>query len=278
MIRFIFSTGSLYTYGIERCFELAGRAGFDGIELMADQRWDTRQPAYLLSLVERYGLPVVAVHAPLEIAKVPGWPDNAAERIEATVKLAEAVGAGVVVHHLPLRMRILWISAGSRRLPLPLPGQDDYTRWLQNQCQRLQDGTRVTLCIENLPAFRLLGRRLNPARWNTPAEMSRFSAITLDTTHAGTWGLDPAEFYDRLNGRVRHIHLSNFDGAEHRRPEDGQLHLDRMLARLPGDGYDGAVSLELSPDALSAGSPDDHIVSLMSASLRFCRAASAAGP
>ena len=40
------STGSLYTYGIARVFELAAEAGFDAIEVLADQRWDSRQPDY----------------------------------------------------------------------------------------------------------------------------------------------------------------------------------------------------------------------------------------
>ena len=44
-MRFLFSTGSLYRYGTARCFEFAARAGFDGVEVMVDDRWDTRQPA-----------------------------------------------------------------------------------------------------------------------------------------------------------------------------------------------------------------------------------------
>ena len=35
-MHFIFSTGSLYTYGIDRCFAFAQRAGFDGVELLVD--------------------------------------------------------------------------------------------------------------------------------------------------------------------------------------------------------------------------------------------------
>ena len=119
----------------------------------------------------------------------------------------------------------------------------------------------------------LLGRRINPGQWNTPAEIVRFPSLTMDTTHLGTWGLDPTEVYNQLDGRVRHIHLSNFNGRQHRRPEDGHLRLDRLLAHLAADGYAGAVSLETAPDALNAGRPDDEVVGLMSASLAYCRAA-----
>ncbi|MEZ4835252.1 MAG: hypothetical protein R2873_25230 [Caldilineaceae bacterium] len=93
----------------------------------------------------------------------------------------------------------------------------------------------------------------------------------MDTTHLGTWGLDPAEVFFRWRERVKHVHLSNFDGKEHRRPEDGHLHLDRLLARMAQWGYQHTVSLELHPDALSAGSDDDRIVSLLKTSLDHCR-------
>jgi sugar phosphate isomerase/epimerase len=272
-MRFIFSTGSLYTYGIDRCFELAGRAGFDGMELMVDRRWDTRQPEYLLRLIERHGLPIIAVHTPLETGATPGWPDDAPDRLRETVALAEALGAEVAIHHLPLRFRTHWLIAGRYRLPIPLPGRDPYQRWLLDGYATLQAATSVTLCIENMPAFRLFGLRLNLQRWNRPAEIVRFPALTLDTTHCGTWGWDPVEVYAQLRGQVRHVHLSNFDGKEHRRPEAGQLRLDRLLGRLAADGYAGAVSIELSPDALDAGKSDAEIAAHLAGSLAYCRAA-----
>jgi sugar phosphate isomerase/epimerase len=272
-MHFVFSTGSLYTYGIDRCFELAARAGFDGIELMTDRRWDTRQPAYLLRLVDRTGLPVVAVHAPLENAAVPGWPDDPPGRIHETVRLAEALGAGVMVHHLPLRVHVRWLQVGARRLPLPWPGADVYARWLLEEYAAFQVTTPVRLCIENLPAIHWSGRRWNPARWNSATEIVRFPLLTMDTTHLGTWGLDPVEVYDRLEGRVRHVHLSNFDGKEHRRPEVGHLPLDRLVAHLVTRGYEGVVSLEMSPDALGAGNSDDQVTAVLTASLEYCRRA-----
>jgi sugar phosphate isomerase/epimerase len=276
-MRFLFSTGSLYTYGLDRCFELAGRAGFDGMEVVVDQRWDTRHASYLAGLVERFGLPILALHAPFDAFALPGWPDKAPDRIAATVKLAEEVGAKVVVHHLPLRWRIGRFQRRGIRIAVPLPGENDYMRWLQHDYQALQACTEVLLCIENLPAIRIRGRRLNMAAWNNAAEMARFRHVTMDTTHLGTWGTDPLRYYEGASGRVRHVHLSNFDGREHRRPEGGYLRLDRLLSRLVASGYDGAVTLELHPDALEAGAPDARVQALMAGSLAYCRAM-AAGP
>lgn len=274
-MRFIFSTGSLHTYGLERCFEFAALSGFDGVELMVDDRWDTRQPAYLLRLVDRYRLPVVAVHSPFT-PRVPGWPDGDAERIPLTVQVAEALGAEIAVHHLPERMGSIAISAGTKRLRLPVPGWDvagPYRRWLLDGYAAEQERTPVTLCIENMPARWLWGQRWNGHNWNTPEAIARFPAITLDTTHLATWDLEPIEVYRRFPlGKVRHVHLSNFDGREHRRPEDGRCHLDQLIGQLAADGYAGAVTLELQPDALDAGADDVHMVELLSSSLGQCRA------
>ncbi len=282
-MRFLFSTGSLYSYSIERCFDFAAAAGFDGIELLVDQRWESRHADYLLHLIERHDLPIGAVHNPFFF--VPGWPEDQPGRIKETVELAKVTGAQVVVHHLPMRTGIGYgtLTVGKRRIFLPTLGWDmdgKYRRWLEEEYAAFQEETAVTLCIENMPAKRLLGRRVSMAAWNTPEAWARFPALTLDTTHLGTWGLDPVEVYDRLRGKVRHVHLSNYNGQEHCRPEDGKLRLDRLVARLAETGYGGAITVELHPGALDAGEPDAHVIGLMRTSLEHCRswAQAAAAP
>jgi sugar phosphate isomerase/epimerase len=280
---FILSTGSLWSYSLERCFAFASQAGFDGLELMVDVRWESRQEAYLKGLIQRHGLPVLALHSPF-FGHLPGWPAGQPERIMLAADLAAALGAAVVVHHLPMRAGYLWITAGARLFPLPLPfwnPERGYRVWLEREYPALQPRLAaekgVTLCIENMPAQRQLGRRRQWHHWNTLAAMSRFPAITLDTTHLGTWGLEPVEVYPALAGRVGHVHLSNFNGQEHRRPEDGRLRLDAFLTRLAADGYAGAVSLELQPDVLAAGQPDEVVVGHLANSLAYCRQAVRAG-
>lgn len=280
-MRFLFSTGSLWTYGIDRCFDFAARAGFDGIELMVDQRHDTRQAGHLRSLTERTGQPVVAVHSPFSPA-TPGWPSFEDEpgRILATLRLGEELGASVLVHHLPEKTEYLPVALGGRRLRVPRPGAGcnaRYREWLGREYPHVQANTDMLLCIENMPARRVFGRKVNAQAWNTPEQIADFPHVTLDTTHLGTWGMEPADVYDRFGGKIRHVHLSNYDGREHRRPEAGRLHLDRLLARLGADGFPGTVSLELHPDTLDAGGDDDRVVGLLTESLRRCREWSATG-
>lgn len=70
--RLIFSTGSLYPLDTSDCFELAADAGFDGIEIMCDPRYSTRDPEYLTALVDKYNLPVLVCHTPFT-TNVSGW-------------------------------------------------------------------------------------------------------------------------------------------------------------------------------------------------------------
>jgi len=93
------STGSLYSYGTARVFALAARAGYDGIEILVDHRWDTRQPDYLRALSSGHNLPIVALHSPFLTLDAPGWPDDALGRLRRTVALAQALNVPTVVTH-----------------------------------------------------------------------------------------------------------------------------------------------------------------------------------
>ncbi len=278
-MRFILSTGSLYNYSIDRVFALAAESGFDGIEVLIDHRWDSRQSDYLRQLMESHALQIPALHSPFS-RNCSGWGETEYGAIARTAELATELGSQVVVHHLPMRFGYAFLQAAGRNLLLPNPFDSgrNYADWLTERYPALQASTDVLLCIENMPANRTIGLRFNPARWNahsraTLDDITRFPHITLDTTHLGTWSLDPLEAYNRWGQRVKHVHLSNFDGSEHRRPEDGFLRLDALLARMAADGYAYSISLELHPDALEAGAPDSRIVELLRGSLYYCRQA-----
>jgi sugar phosphate isomerase/epimerase len=269
------STGSLHSYGTARVFDLAARAGFDGIEIMVDHRWDTRHPGYLRGLSRDHGLPIVALHVPFLTLDAPGWPDDEVGRLQHTVTLAQTLGVPTVVTHLPFRFHALvgkWYAfrSHSYRLPLPIPRRESYSRFLCNGMSAFEEEMGVTVAIENMPAHRLWGVRINSYAFNSIAEIARFPHLTLDTTHLGTWSLDPLAVYEQLRERVVHVHLSNFDGREHRSPPDGHLPLAELLCCLARDGYQGAITVETSPDALDAQDEVKCLAALRRA-LAFCR-------
>ena len=242
-MRFALSSGSLYTYGLDRVFALAAEAGFDGIEVLVDPRFDTRQPVYLRRLMERHGLPVVSVHAPFRPKLLAAWPRTHPESIAATAELARAVGAEVIIIHLP-RLR-----------------EGDYARWLRHDLAAWQRANPdPVVAVENMPVQWVSWWPFGPRemwRMNRLGEWGAFPHLTLDTTHLGTKGLAPLMVYEQLRDRVAHVHLSNArrEGRrvrEHRRLEDGFLPLDALISRLAQDGYDGIVTVELNPKALEA--------------------------
>ena len=268
------STGSLYSYGIARVFELAARAGFEGIEVLVDPRWDTRQAAYLERLSGEYELPIVAVHSPFA-SQVAGWPDDQLARLHHTVRLARELKAPVVVAHLPARFHVIkgfWQARRRRHMALPLPvrRRGPYYRMLRDGVRAVEEETGIVLGIENMPAKRFVGLITNQYWFNSPTELERFPHLTLDTTHLGTWGLDPTAVYEQLRDRVSHVHLSNYDGREHRSPPDGHLPLGNLLRTLARDGYQGAVTVESDPSALDAEDEAACLAALRRAYV-FCR-------
>jgi len=228
------STGSLYSYGLARVFEMAAQAGFEAIEVLVDHRWDSRQPVYLRRLSQEHNLPIIAIHSPFVILHTPGWPRDALGRLRESVGLAREVGARVVVAHLPLRIRGVRLEFfGFQRqgllLPLPLGGERAYRDFLLNGLAGYERREEVLIGVENMPSRRFLGHPFDIHDLNTPEAMSRLPHLTLDTTHIGTWGWDLLAVYEQLKERIVHVHLSDFDGQEHRLLGSGQLPLAELL-------------------------------------------------
>jgi len=269
-MRFALSTGSLYTYGLDRVFALAAEAGFEGLEVLVDHRFDTRQPVYLRQLMERYDLPILSVHAPFRPKRLAAWPRPQSESIAATAEIARAVGAEVLIVHLPYL------------------GERAYAHWLRHDLRAWQQAyPNPVIAVENMPLKWIRWLPIAPLdlwRMNRLEEWGSFPHLNLDTTHLATKGLDPLIVYERLREQVVHVHLSNarrpprppcrggMGGRvrEHLRLEDGFLSLDALISRLAQDGYEGIATVELHPEALEA--EDEEKVRLhLGQQMAFCR-------
>lgn len=268
------STGSLYSYGLNRVFDLAAQAGFQGIEVLVDQRWDTRQAHYLKTLQETCGLPIVSLHSPFAPG-IQGWePPGQLNHLQRTIALAQELGARHVVAHLPFRfadtwLHIPWLREKPVLLPIPIPRDGSYRRFLLNG---LEAGAAagVTVVVENLPCRKLLGFTYNGYQMNSLAEWGSLPHLNFDTTHLGTWGYDILAVYEQVKARVRHVHLSNFNGKEHRPPWDGHLPLDELLRRLRRDAFTGILCVELDPAPLQA-EDEEKVQANLRRSYEFCQ-------
>lgn len=244
------ATGSLHNYGLNRVWDFAQEAGFDAVEVMIDGKWDSRQPAYLRSLVASTGLPIAALHTPFR--PLLGFGDDYPACVRATLALAGEVGAMSVVAHPEL-------ANGT-----------DYAHWLIKHYDELSPVGGPTLAVENMPLV-LVNQKPKYAA-HTIDRIAKFPGITLDTTHFATAGVDILEAFEALRGEVRHIHLSDFAaGKEHRVPGRGDQPLDLFLLALAEARYDRVVTVELVPDALDAGD-DEEIRARLRETVAFCRA------
>ena len=254
------STGSLYSYGLNRVFDLAAKAGFQGIEVIVDQRWDTRQAHYLKALQESYGIPIVSLHSPF-VPGIQGWePPDQLNHLKRTIALAQEVGARHVVAHLPFRfteaqVKVPWLRERPVSFRLPIPRNGDYRRFLIHG-REAYAGAGVTVVVENLPCRKRLGVTYSNYQMNTIPEWGSLPHLNLDTTHLATWDHDVLAVYEQVKTRIAHVHLSNFNGQEHRLPWDGQIPLDELLRRLWRDAFTGIICIELGPDPLWAQSEE----------------------
>lgn len=274
MPRLLFSTGSVYLYDTSLAFAMAADAGCDGIEIMCDDRFTTRDPAYLRELAAQYGQPVVVAHTPFS-PRIPGWGDanDQLNRIRRTLQLAEALGCESIVVHLPHRVGWGTANIGSRTIYFPLPSPYRAVKtWIERELPAVQRDTPVKIAIENMPFRGIPFTGEDAVYWNTITAWSRVhDYLTLDTTHWGTKGVDPVEAYRAVGDRVVHVHLSNYAyPEEHRLPHRGELDLAAFLRALADDDYAGTISLELSPVALNF-SDRANALTLLKESVAFCR-------
>jgi sugar phosphate isomerase/epimerase len=271
--RVIFSTGSLYLYDLSYVFELASEIGYDGVEVMCDERYSSRDPVYLKRLSDQYKLPILALHTPFS-HKVPGWHNqyDEVDRVKNTIKLAETLNAETIIVHLPRRYGWVTININGRLLRFPWRQPlNRMKNWIEKDLAEVQAKTKIRIAIENMPEAGLSNKTPQPIYWNEVDTWSRVHQwLTLDTTHWATKKIDPVEAYLAATDRVAHIHLSNYNGDEHQLPHKGNLKLNKFLKTLAENQFSGTVSLELNPFSLYY--KDAAMVRrYMAESLKFCR-------
>lgn len=229
------SAGTLYTLPLTDIFRLAADVGFAGIEVIVNHDFDYGGGEELLAELQEI-LPVASLHAPF--FDINGWGDQILQ-LQKTVNLAIARDIPLVNFHPPARFTL----------------ERKFWRWL-NRIEDFQQQVghgQVTLTIENMPSTGPFGS--NPYFLHQTEAMLDFIAernlfLTFDTAHMGTakrnFLTDFHFCYD--SGRIRNIHFSDYGyGKEHLLPGHGVLPLTRFLNHLRETGYDGSLTLELTP-------------------------------
>ena len=229
-------TTCVYPLGLEEAFRTAAELGFDGVEVMVTRDEATQSAASLARLSDRYGIPVLSIHAPVLLLTHFVWGRDPRVKLERSAELAAAVGADTVVVHPPFR----W--------------QSDYADGFLGIVRETVAASGVRIAVENMFPWKVAGRSMaaySPG-WN-PLPMD-CDDVTLDFSHAALSGLDGLEFASALGDRLRHIHLCDGSGAlddarvfdEHLVPGRGSQPVAAVLSRLAATGWSGSVVAEVN--------------------------------
>lgn len=235
----ILSTDSLRGYGLNRIFELAKAAGYDGIDVAVNfGSFDTWNGEYMKKLSEEYEMPIHSISAPKQVKS---------DRIKKLVKIAKTVNAKVIVLQPP---KILDFKMSS---------------WLKTEVPRLREKEFISIALENAPAETFLGFIPLHTMANTE-ELKKFKHVSLDVTRIGESRKDLMRVYNSFKKFLVHVHLSNiYHGKKYAPPQEGIMPLESLLTKLKQDHYPGAISIKVSQKFLHVGDDEKVIESLKEA-------------
>jgi sugar phosphate isomerase/epimerase len=236
MIRIGMSTTCVYPLEPEHAFRIAKDAGFDGVEIMVSQEATTQDPAALVEMSERYGLPILSIHAPVLLLTHFVWGRDPRVKLARTAELAKAVGADSVVVHPPFR----W--------------QASYAIEFLSIVRTLSEEHGVEIAVENMFPWRAAGRNMKAYAPGWDPRAMDCDAVTLDFSHAALSGTDSMQLATDLGERLRHVHLCDGSGAigegqifdEHLLPGKGREPVAEVLRMLADQGWTGSVVAEVN--------------------------------
>ena len=235
MIKIGVSTSAVFPLGPEHAFRLAREAGFDGVEVMVTSDSVTQDAGKIRRLSERYGMPVLAVHAPVLFLTPFVFGRDPRIKLDRSAALAVELGAPHVVVHPPFR----WQSGYATRF-------EDIVRETAHRHD-------ITLAVENMFPWRIGPRQVTGyAPSPNPLDLD-VDAMTLDFSHAALSGVNSLEMATAMGDRLRHIHLTDGatsadDGAvmdAHLVPGRGTQPVAEVLQMLAAKDWDGTVVAEI---------------------------------
>lgn len=226
------STDSLRGYGLNRIFQFAKEAEFDGIDLFIDPRdFDSQNTDYVKALSAEYGIPVVAIQT---------HPSATANDVVLAVDMAKELKTRIIIVQPPKMFNF------------------KYTRWLTNEVPKIRQREEISIALENAPSEMFLGIIPEHAL-NNLNELRKFKHAALDTTRVAEKKDDLIRVFHVLKKFLVHVHVSNVkQGKGYTMPNEGILPLESFFTKLKQEGYRGALSFKISPKSLGAG--DDEKV------------------
>jgi sugar phosphate isomerase/epimerase len=248
------STASVYPESTAAAFELAGKLGYDGVEVMVWTDPISQDPNALRRLSEHYNVPILAIHAPCLIVTQRVWSTDPWLKLQKAQFAAEMLGAQTVVVHPPFR----W--------------QRDYARRFRAGLDDMAKETAVRFAVENMFPLRVRGREVSAYQpgWDVTAD-ELYRDCTLDISHAAVSQSDVLTMLDAMGSHLTHLHVGDGTGIakdEHLVPGRGTQPCAEVLERVAGTGFAGHVIVEVN--TRRAVDRDEREADLAEA-LAYCR-------
>ena len=225
------STVSVYPESPAAAFEIASRLGYDGIEIMVMADQVSQDPNELKKLVDTYGIPILAIHAPCLLITQRVWGSDPWGKLVRARQAAEMFDAGTVVVHPPFR----W--------------QREYARDFVRGLRRMQDETDIRFAVENMYPWRAASRELAAYSPGWDVRDEDYPHTTLDLSHTAVSGSDGLQMAQDFGDSLAHLHLADGSGSakdEHLIPGRGTQACGAVLEHLAGRNFSGNVVIEVS--------------------------------
>lgn len=234
--RVALSTASVYPENCATAFDLAERVGYDGVEVMVWTDPVSQEAGALQALSDLHAMPIVSIHAPTLLLTQRVWGPEAWPKVDNSIELAAALGAGTVVLHPPFR----W--------------QMEYARTFVDGVALREHDCGIRLAVENMFPWRARNRSVDAylPHWD-PVDQP-YDHVTLDLSHTATAGSDALAMAAALGSRLAHIHLADGLGSpkdEHLVPGRGSQPCAELLETLAVQQFSGSVVVEVSTRRVS---------------------------
>jgi sugar phosphate isomerase/epimerase len=227
------STASVWPQTAATAFALAAELGYDGVEVMVWADPMSQSVPALRRTARRYGVPILAVHAPCLLITQRVWSPDPEQRLRRSVRAADDLGASTVVIHPPFR----W--------------QRRYADAFPDLVEELEAATGISIAVENMfPVRRFRGAmEMSAFRPSIDPTDVGYRHYTLDLSHTAAAHTDALELAKRMGDGLTHVHLADGSGIpkdEHLVPGRGNQPCAELCESLAGNRFAGQVVLEVN--------------------------------
>ncbi|WP_237200155.1 sugar phosphate isomerase/epimerase family protein [Rothia nasimurium] len=239
------STSCVFPLGVPETFSTAVDLGYDSVEVMITHSALSQEPHDLLNLIQKYQIPISAIHAPTLLLTQQVW-GRAWNKMQMAAKMTKAVGADVVVAHPPFRWQKL------------------YAKNFVAGVREISELENVKIAVENMYPWSVKGRAVEMYAPHWDPSRFDYDWMTWDFSHAAAAGDDSLEAVKRIGPRLGHVHLTDGSGDkvmdEHLIPGHGTQPVAETLQYIAASDFSGVVCAEVSTrKAKGAAERDDML-------------------